>query len=61
MAKLSIAQIENKINDIESSYYKGNRQTEEWWRITGNVHPTDRRLWSFYHNLKNKRENSENN
>tara|TARA_Y100000996_G_C22553717_1_gene654708 strand:- start:279 stop:464 length:186 start_codon:yes stop_codon:yes gene_type:complete len=61
MAKLSIAQIEKKINDIESSYYKGNRQTEEWWRITGNVHPTDRRLWSFYHNLKNKRENSENN
>ena len=61
MAKLSIAQIEKKINDIESSYYKGNRQTDEWWRITGNVHPTDRRLWSFYHNLKNKRENSENN
>ena len=61
MAKLSIAQIEKKIKDIESSYYKGNRQTEEWWRITGNVHPTDRRLWSFYHNLKNKRENSENN
>ena len=55
MSKLSIAEIKEKINDIESSYYKGNRQTEEWWRITGDVRPTDRKLWTYYHNLKNKK------
>ena len=55
MSKLSIAEIKEKISDIESSYYKGNRQTEEWWRIIGDVHPTDRKLWTYYHNLKNKK------
>ena len=23
---------------------------EEWWRVTGEVNPTDRRLWTYYHN-----------
>ena len=52
---LTIEQIYERIADIEGSYYKGHKQNEEWWRITGDVHPTDRKLWTFYHNLKNKK------
>tara|TARA_R100001015_G_C4631150_1_gene193432 strand:- start:2624 stop:2803 length:180 start_codon:yes stop_codon:yes gene_type:complete len=55
MSKLSIAEIQEKINDIESSYYKGNRQSEEWWRITGDVDQKDRKLWTYYNNLKIKK------
>ena len=53
--KLTINDIKQKINNIENSYYKGYNQSEEWWRITGEVHPTDRRLWTYYHNLLNKK------
>ena len=52
---LTIDQIDERIADIEGSYYKGHKQNEEWWRIIGEVHPTDRRLWTFYNGLKNKR------
>ena len=48
--------------EIKSSYQDDNGvvgQTEYWWRVTGDVHPTDRRLWTFYHGLKNKRESEE--
>ena len=54
--KLTPKQIQSRIDDIEGNYYKGSSQTEEWWRITGNVNPTHRRLWTFYQGLKNKRE-----
>ena len=54
--KLTLKQIQSRIDDIEGNYYKGSSQTEEWWRITGNVNPTHRRLWTFYQGLKNKRE-----
>jgi len=54
--KLTLKEIQSRIDKIEGNYYKGSRQTEEWWRITGDVLPTDRRLWTFYHGLKNKRE-----
>ena len=53
--KLTINDIKQKINNIENNYYKGYNQSEEWWRITGEVHPTDRRLWVYYHNLLNKK------
>ena len=57
---LIVDQIQNKINDIESRYYKGCNQSEEWWRITGDVSTTDRRLWTYYHNLLNKKREREN-
>jgi hypothetical protein len=53
---LSVEQIQKKIDDIESRYYKGWTQSEEWWRINGDVTTTDRRLWVYYHNLLNKRK-----
>ena len=55
MSKLTTKQIQDKIDVIEGSYYKGWKQGEEWWRITGDVHPTDRRLWTYYNHLLNKR------
>ena len=57
--KLTLKEIQSRIDDIEGNYYKGYSQTEYWWRVTGDVHPTDRRLWTFYHGLKNKRESEE--
>tara|TARA_A100001515_G_scaffold109804_1_gene90690 strand:- start:277 stop:450 length:174 start_codon:yes stop_codon:yes gene_type:complete len=53
MSKLNIKQIQDKINIIEDKYYKGWKQSEEWWRVTGEVNPTDRRLWTYYYNLLN--------
>jgi hypothetical protein len=58
--KLTLEEIKSRIDDIEGRYYKGWQQTEEWWRITGNVNPTDRRLWTRYQGLKNKRESEVN-
>ena len=57
--KLTLKEIQSRINDIEGRYYKGWKNSEEWWRITGNVSLTDRRLWTLYHGLKNKREKEE--
>ena len=57
--KLTLKEIQSRIDGIEGNYYKGYSQTEEWWRVTGDVHPTDRRLWTFYPALKNKRESEE--
>ena len=54
--RLTLEEIQGRIDALEGQYYKGSRQTEEWWRITGDVHPTDRRLWTYYHGLKNQRE-----
>ena len=53
--KLTLEQIDSKIAEIESRYYKGHKQGEEWWRLSGQVHPVDRGLWVRYQNLKNKR------
>ena len=59
--KLTLEQIQDRIDGIESSYYKGHKQNEYWWRISGDVHPQDRRLWAYYNNLKNKRNMGKNN
>ena len=56
---LTIEEIQDRIDSIESSYYKGDKQGEYWWRISGDVHPHDRRLWTLYNNLKNKRIENE--
>ena len=53
MSKLNYKEIKQRIDAIEDRYYKGWKQSEEWWRVTGEVHPTDRRLWTYYHNLLN--------
>tara|TARA_B100001250_G_scaffold149449_1_gene127986 strand:- start:247 stop:492 length:246 start_codon:yes stop_codon:yes gene_type:complete len=59
MSKLTLKQIQTKINDIESKYYKGWRQSEEWWRVSGDVHPIDRGLWSRYTKLLTTRKEEE--
>ena len=59
--KLTTNQIQDRIDNIESQYYKGHKQTEYWWRVSGDVDPTDRRLWTRYMKLLNKRKVEENN
>ena len=54
MSRLTVEEIEKKLFEVESRYYKGWRENEYWWRVSGNVHPTDRRLWTRYMNLLNK-------
>ncbi len=56
MSKLTIKQIEDRLFEVESRYYKGWKQGEYWWRVSGDVHPTDRRLWTRYNNMLNKRK-----
>ena len=53
--KLSVEQIKEKLFNIECQYYKGWKESEYWWRVSGDVHPTDRRLWVRYTNLLNQR------
>ena len=53
--KLTLKQIDSKITEIESRYHKGHKQGEEWWRLSGQVHPVDRGLWVRYQNLRSKR------
>ena len=57
--KLTVKQIEDKLFEVESRYYKGWKENEYWWRVSGNVHPKDRRLWTRYTNLLNKRKDGE--
>ena len=57
--KLTLKEIQSRIDDLEGKYYKGWRNSEEWWRVTGDVNPTDRRLWTLYHGLKNQRKKEE--
>ena len=52
---MTLKRLQAKINDIESKYYKGWKQSEEWWRITGNVEQSDRELWIKYNELKRKK------
>jgi len=54
--KLTVEQIKDRLFEVESRYYKGWGKDEYWWRISGDVHPTDRRLWTRYNTLLNKRE-----
>ena len=42
--RLTVEQIKEKLFEVESRYYKGWKQNEDWWRASGDVHPTDRRL-----------------
>ena len=37
MSKLTCTEIQQRIDAIESKYYKGWKQSEEWWRVTGDV------------------------
>jgi hypothetical protein len=57
--KLTVKQIEEKLSNVESRYYKGWKESEYWWRVSGDVHPTDRMLWTRYTNLLNKRKAEE--
>ena len=59
MSRLTVEEIEKKLFEVESRYYKCWRENEYWWRVSGNVHPTDRRLWTRYMNLLNKRKEEE--
>ena len=57
--KLTVEEIKDRLFNIESNYYNGWSQTEYWWRVSGDVYPTDRRLWTRYTKLLNKRKNEE--
>ena len=57
--KLTLKEIQERIDALEGKYYKGWRNSEEWWRVTGDVNPTDRRLCTLYHGLKTQREKEE--
>jgi len=59
--KLTVEEIEDRLCAVESRYYNGYSQTEYWWRVSGNVEPKDRRLWTRYINLLNKRKMEMNN
>ena len=52
---MTAKELQAKINYIESKYYKGWKQSEEWWQITGNVEPSDRELWIKYNELKRRK------
>ena len=52
---MTAEELQDKINAIESKYYKGWKQSEEWWRITGNIDPSDRELWIKYNELKRRK------
>ena len=53
--KLTIQQIEQRIWEIESRYYKGWKRSEEFWRLSEEVNTTDKMLWAKYQNMKNQR------
>ena len=52
--KLTAEQIKDRLREVESRYYKGHKQDEYWWRVSGDVNPDDRRLWTRYNNMLNK-------
>lgn len=54
--KLTVEQIKDRLFEVESRYYKGWKENEYWWRVSGDVRPADRRLWTRYINLLNKRK-----
>ena len=58
---MTAEELQAKKNDIESKYYKGWKQSEEWWQITGNVDPSDRGLWIKYNELKRRKNDSRRN
>ena len=53
--KLTIQQIEQRIWEIESRYYKGWKRSEEFWRLSEEVNTTDKMLWTKYQHMKNQR------
>ena len=55
---MTAEELQDKINAIESKYYKGWKQSEEWWQITGNVDPSDRELWIKYNELKRRKHDN---
>jgi hypothetical protein len=59
MSRLTVKQIKDRLFEVESRYYKGWKESEYWWRVSGDVRPTDRILWTRYTNLLNKRKRGE--
>ena len=53
--RLTINQIQSKIYEIESKYYKGWNKGEEWWLLSGVPDKQDSILWSRYQRLLDKR------
>ena len=54
--KLTLKQVNQRIDNLESSYYKGYKMSEEEWRYSGRVSQTDLMYWYRLHNIKNKLE-----
>ena len=59
MSKLTLKQIQDRLFEVESRYYKGWRESEDWWRVSGDVHPIDRGLWTRYTKLLTTRKQEE--
>ena len=59
MSKLTLKQIQDRLFEVESRYYKCWRESEDWWRVSGDVHPIDRGLWTRYTRLLTTRKQEE--
>ena len=53
--QLTLEQIEQRLADIESRYYKGWKRSDEFWKLSDEVEPYDRNLWLKYSQMKNKK------
>ena len=50
--QLTLEQIEQRLADIESRYYKGWKRSDEFWKLSDEVEPYDRNLWLKYNQMK---------
>ena len=52
--KLTLDQVNKKIDDLECSYYKGWKMGEYEWRFSGRVSQIDLMYWGRLHKIKRK-------
>ena len=50
--KLTLKQVNKKIDDLECSYYKGWKIDEYAWRFSGRVSKPDLMYWGRLHKIK---------
>ena len=54
--KLTLKQVNKKIDNLECSYYKGWKMNEYEWRFSGRVSQIDLMYWGRLHQIKRKIE-----
>ncbi|MDA9032417.1 hypothetical protein N9H75_04170 [Amylibacter sp.] len=57
--KLTLEQVNQKIDDLECSYYKGWKMDEYAWRFSGRVSKPDLMYWGRLHKIKRELENKQ--